>query len=93
MKFYEGGGMMYQLLIKNTTIVDGTGVPAYRSDLAAENGKIVKIAPGIEGEAELVIDGTGLVTAPGFIDIHSHSDTQFLHDNRGAEPYLSGCNQ
>lgn len=89
-KSYEGSGMMYQLLIKNTIVVDGTGAPAYRSDLAVENGKIAKIALEIEGEAELVIDGTGLVTAPGFIDIHSHSDTQFLQDNRGQSRIYQG---
>lgn len=81
---------MYQLLIKNTTIVDGTGAKAYQSDLAVENGRIVKIAPEINGEAEIVIDGSGLVTAPGFIDIHSHSDTQFLHDNRGQSRIYQG---
>lgn len=81
---------MYQLLIKNTMIVDGTGAPAYQSDLAVQDGKIVEIAPEINGEARLAIDGSGLVTAPGFIDIHSHSDTQFLHDNRGQSRIYQG---
>lgn len=81
---------MYQLLIKNSRIVDGTGAPAYEADLAVQDGRIVKIAPKIEGEAERTIDGTGLVTAPGFIDIHSHSDTQFLLDNRGQSRIYQG---
>lgn len=81
---------MYQLLIKGSEIVDGTGAPAYRADLAVKDGKIVKIAPEISGEAELVIDGTGLVTAPGFIDMHSHSDVQFLLDNRGQSRIFQG---
>lgn len=81
---------MYQLLIKNTRIADGTGNPSYIGDIAAENGKIVKIAPHIEGEAKIVIDGTGLVTSPGFIDIHSHSDTYFLQDNRGQSRIYQG---
>lgn len=81
---------MYQLLIKNTRIVDGTGNPSYIGDIAAENGKIVKIAPHIDGEAETVIDGTGLAAAPGFLDIHSHSDTYFLLDNRGQSRIYQG---
>lgn len=81
---------MYQLLIKNSRIVDGTGEAPYAADLAVKDGKIVKLAPGIEGEAELVIDGTGLVTAPGFIDMHSHSDVQFLIDNRGQSRIYQG---
>lgn len=81
---------MYQLLIKNSRIVDGTGEPSYTADLAVQDGKIVKIGPGIDGEAALVIDGTGLVTAPGFIDMHSHSDVQFLVDDRGQSRIYQG---
>lgn len=81
---------MYQLLIKNSRIVDGTGEASYVADLAVQDGKIVKIAPEIEGEAKVLIDGTGLVTAPGFIDMHSHSDTQFLVDDRGESRIYQG---
>ena len=81
---------MYQLIIKNTRIIDGTGSPAYRADLAVMDGKIAAIAPEIHEEAELVIDGEGLVTAPGFIDIHSHSDTYFLVDDRGESRIYQG---
>lgn len=51
---------MYQLIIKNTRIIDGTSSPAYRADLAVMDGKIAAIAPEIHEEAELVIDGEGL---------------------------------
>lgn len=81
---------MYQLLIKNTTIIDGTGSPAYQADLAVENGRIVKIESSIEGEAAFTVDGAGLVTAPGFIDIHSHSDAYFLFDDRGQSRIYQG---
>lgn len=81
---------MYQLLIRNSRIADGTGGPAYQADVAVRDGKIAKIAPEIHEEAELVIDGTGLVTAPGFIDIHSHSDTYFLVDDRGESRIYQG---
>lgn len=82
--------MRYQLIIKNSRIVDGTGNSSYTADLAVQDGKIVKIAPEIQGEAKVVIDGTGLVTAPGFIDIHSHSDTYFLEDDRGESRIYQG---
>lgn len=82
--------MKYQLLIKNSRIVDGTGTPSFVADLAVNDGKIVKIGRVLDGDADLVIDGTGLVTAPGFIDIHSHSDTYFLEDNRGQSRIYQG---
>lgn len=78
----QEGITVYDLLIQNSMIVDGTGSPAYRADLAIANGKIAAIAPKIPAEtAREVLDAAGLVTAPGFIDIHSHSDAALLlHD-------------
>lgn len=66
---------MFDLLIKNGMIVDGTGKPAYTADVAVRDGKIAKIAPTITEPAAEVIDATGLVVAPGFIDCHNHSDS------------------
>ena len=66
---------MYDLLIKNGKIIDGTGSPSYFADVAVKNGKIAKIGKGIEG-AFKTIDATGLCVTPGFIDSHSHSDHQ-----------------
>ena len=65
---------MYDLLIKNGTVVDGTGAPRFQADVAVKDGKIARIAPEIAEEAETVIDARGLVVAPGFIDTHTHSD-------------------
>lgn len=74
---------MYDLLIQGGTVVDGTGQKPYRADVAVENGAIVAVAPHIDaGCAREVIDAAGLVVAPGFIDIHSHSDDEFLNDER-----------
>ena len=64
---------MYDLIIKNGNIIDGTGRAAYCADLAIQDGKIAKIALGLSGAAQ-VIDATGLTVTPGFIDSHSHSD-------------------
>ena len=68
---------MYDILIKNGNIIDGTGSPAMKAQVAILDGKIVKIARKIDGEAKTVIDATGKVITPGFIDSHSHSDKQF----------------
>lgn len=66
---------MFNILIKNGTIVDGTGAPGKKADLAVSGDKIAAIEPLSHAEAELTIDAQGLVVAPGFIDIHSHSDS------------------
>lgn len=65
---------MYDLVIKNGKIIDGTGSPYYRADIAVKDGKIVKVGKAIEGGA-CVIDASGLTVTPGFIDSHSHSDS------------------
>ena len=66
---------MYDILIKNGLIVDGSGKPAFYGDLAVKDGKIAKIAPSIQESADEVMDASGLQVAPGFIDNHSHSDS------------------
>ena len=68
---------MYDLVIKNGHILDGTGKPLFLSDIAVSGGKICRIARDIEGGSK-VIDAEGLVVTPGFIDSHSHSDNAML---------------
>jgi N-acyl-D-amino-acid deacylase len=63
----------YDLLLRNGRIVDGTGSPWYRADVAIKGDTIVKIAPAIAEPATRTIDVNGLVVAPGFIDIHTHA--------------------
>lgn len=69
---------MYDLLIKNAEVIDGTGNPRQKTDVAVKDGKI-RIASGTE-EAQTVIDGTGRILCPGFIDVHSHGDLVAGHD-------------
>lgn len=66
-------GQSYDLILRNARIVDGTGSPWFRGDLAIRGDTIAQIAPSIFGRAERVIDVKGAVVAPGFIDIHTHA--------------------
>ena len=71
---------MYDLLIRNGRIVDGTGNPWYRGDIGVKDGSIAGIGR-IEAKAEQVIDAEGLYVSPGFIDVHCHSDFTVLDPN------------
>jgi len=71
--------MAHDLLIKNGMLVDGTGAPARRADLAITGGKIAEIGRVADG-ATTVIDASDLVVAPGFIDPHTHYDAQICWD-------------
>ncbi len=65
---------MLEILIENGTVVDGSGAPRFRSDVGVLDGRIVELG-NLEGaQAEKVIDATGCVVTPGFVDMHSHAD-------------------
>ena len=64
---------LYDLIIQNARLVDGTGSPWYRADIAVRGDAIAAVAPRIDGRATRVIDAKGLVVAPGFIDLHVHA--------------------
>jgi len=68
--------MKYDMVIKNGTIIDGSGKQRYKADLGVKDGRIATI--GSCAESEVVIDAEGLFVAPGFIDGHSHSDWSIL---------------
>lgn len=68
---------MFDLLLKNGLVLDGSGKEGYLADLAIQDGKIAAIGKDL-GESSQVLDVTGLVVSPGWIDSHSHSDNAFL---------------
>lgn len=70
---------MFDLVIRNGLIVDGSGLPGRRGDVAISDGKVVSVG-GRAGEARREIDATGKVVAPGFIDPHTHYDAQLCFD-------------
>ena len=61
---------MYDLVIRNATIVDGTGREAYRGDLAVKDGAIVAVGE-VSGEGHREIDATGQLLTPGWVDVHT----------------------
>ena len=70
----------YDVLIRGGQIVDGTGNPWYYGDVGLRGGRIAAIGELNDATAEQVIDAEGLVVAPGFIDLHTHSDYPLLTD-------------
>ena len=75
--------MPFDTLIRNATVVDGTNSPRYGADVGLQDGKITAIGTLGEAEAGRSIDASGLVLAPGFIDMHTHSDLTLLDDPGG----------
>jgi N-acyl-D-amino-acid deacylase len=78
----------YDVLIRNGTIVDGTRVPAYHGDIGIRGGRIAAMGRIKGGGATRVIDATGLIVAPGFIDLHTHYDA-CLSGGTKWDPYAS----
>jgi N-acyl-D-aspartate/D-glutamate deacylase len=71
----------HDLVIRNGTLIDGTGAPARRADVAVSGGRIVEVG-GVAGAAPREIDADGMVVTPGFVDIHSHYDGQATWGDR-----------
>lgn len=81
--------MTYDLLIKNGTVVDGSGMPRFRADVGVSRGKIARIGR-IRESAKQTIDAEGHVVSPGFVDGHTHMDAQIFWDPLGTSSCYHG---
>ncbi|MEX1217483.1 MAG: amidohydrolase family protein, partial [Acidimicrobiales bacterium] len=70
---------MKSIVIKNGTVIDGSGSPGFLADVLVEEGRISAIGANLQGDTEL--EASGCVVAPGFIDIHTHYDAQVFWDS------------
>ncbi len=86
----SAGDEPYDLVIRHGKLVDGTGNPWYHGDLAVRGRKIAALGKLPAGAARREIEARGLVVAPGFIDIHSHSDFTLLEDGAAQSKIRQG---
>ncbi len=80
----------YDLIIKNGTVIDGSGQAGFKSDLAVKGDRIARIGNLKDATAARVIDAQGLVVAPGFIDMLGQSESYVLIDNRAMSKVMMG---
>ena len=79
----------FDVVIRNGTLIDGTGEPAMRGDLAIKNGRLVAIG-SVDGRGTREINADGYMVAPGFVDIHTHMDAQVHWAGFGESPAWHG---
>ena len=80
---------MHDLVIRNGSVVDGTGAPARPADVAIDGDRVVAVGE-VDGDARRVIDAEGAIVTPGFVDIHTHLDAQLAWDPIGSSSCWHG---
>ena len=78
----------YDRVIRNGTIIDGTGLPRFNGDLAIKNGRVAKIGKIDASEAAEVLDADGMIVAPGFVDLHTHFRYRFRHSPEQLDTFV-----
>ncbi|HHY17554.1 MAG TPA: amidohydrolase family protein, partial [Firmicutes bacterium] len=68
----------WDILIKNGRVIDGTGNPSSNFDIAVKNGIIERVDRSLKGDAQVVIDASGSIISPGFVDLHNHAEMAAL---------------
>lgn len=81
---------MFDLLIRNGTLVDGTGAEPVTADVAVADGKVVEVGPDLDGSADRTVDAEGCLVTPGFFDLHTHLDAQVGWDRHGTSSCWHG---
>jgi len=81
---------MSSLLIRGALVIDGSNREPFRGDIAVEKGMITEVAPSIKGGGKAIVEADGLVAAPGFIDIHSHTDLSIFKHPLAESKVLQG---
>ena len=81
---------MFDVLIANGAVVDGTGAPGFRADVGIVGDRIDAIGRLVDAEARRVIDADGMVVSPGFVDPHTHSEGDLLVDPQHANGLRQG---
>ncbi|MGH7395840.1 MAG: hypothetical protein ACREJF_09645, partial [Candidatus Methylomirabilales bacterium] len=81
---------MYDLLIADALLYDGTGAPPLEGSIAIQGDRIAAVGPDVDGAARRTLQAAGWAAAPGFVDIHSHSDYHLLLAPEAASSLLQG---
>ena len=81
--------MAYDLVVRNGTVIDGSGLPRFRADVGVVDGKIAKIGR-ISDKGDQEVDAEGQIVSPGFIDGHTHMDAQISWDPLGTSSCWNG---
>ncbi len=85
----QQGSPEFDILIKNGRVLDGSGTPPYKGDIAIKGDRIVRVGKSIPGSAARMIDARGKFVTPGFIDLHTHADGgMYFPENRACLNYL-----
>ena len=81
----------YDLIVRNGTVIDGSGADPRQCDVAIKDGRIASLNPGPHATASRVIDAAGKLVTPGFVDVHTHYDGQATWDQEMAPSSWHGA--